>query len=59
MAYLLGALQMRFANLEVETRLQIMTEMLAFARRPWETLLRCSQGTRSFVNVVPGKGVLW
>ena len=31
--YLLGALQMRFANLEEETRLQSMTEMLAFARR--------------------------
>ena len=30
--YLLGALQSRFANLEEETRLHSMTEMLAFAR---------------------------
>ena len=34
--YLLGALQLRFANLEEETRLQSMTEMLALARRTGE-----------------------
>ena len=32
--YLLGALQLRFATLEEETRLPRMTEMLAFARKP-------------------------
>ena len=31
--YLLGAPQLRFANLEEETRLQSMTEMLTLARR--------------------------
>ena len=36
--YLLGALQLRFADLEEETRLQSMTEMLAFARRSGETI---------------------
>ena len=36
--YLLGALQLRFANLEEETRLQSMTEMLAFARRQGEDI---------------------
>ena len=36
--YLLGALQLRFANLEEETRLQSMTEMLAFARRQGEVI---------------------
>ena len=36
--YLLGALQLRFANLEEETRLQSMTEMLAFARRQGESI---------------------
>jgi hypothetical protein len=36
--YLLGALQMRFASLEEETRLQSMTEMLAFARLPSESV---------------------
>ena len=36
--YLLGALQSRFANLEEETRLQSMTEMLAFARRSGESI---------------------
>ena len=36
--YLLGALQLRFANLEEETRLQSMTEMLAFARRPGDNI---------------------
>ena len=36
--YLLGALQRRFANLEEETRLQSMTEMLAFARKPDENI---------------------
>ena len=36
--YLLGALQLRFAKLEEETRLQSMTEMLAFARRPGENI---------------------
>ena len=36
--YLLGALQLRFANLEEETRLQSMTEMLAFSRRPGENI---------------------
>ena len=30
--YLLGALQLRFANLEEESRLQSMTELLAFTR---------------------------
>ena len=34
---LLGALQLRFANRE-ETRLQSMTEMLAFARRSGENI---------------------
>ena len=36
--YVLAALQRRFAALEEETRLQSMTEMLAFARRPGETI---------------------
>ena len=36
--YLLGALQPRFANLEEETRLQSMTEMLAFSRRQGEDI---------------------
>ena len=36
--YLLGALQARFANLEEETRLTSMTEMLAFSRRQGETI---------------------
>ena len=36
--YLLGALQMRFSNLDEETRLLSMTEMLAFARRPGENI---------------------
>ena len=36
--YLLGELQLRFANLEEETRLQSMTEMLAFARRSGENI---------------------
>ena len=37
-AYFLGALQLRFANLEEESRLQSMTEMLAFARRQGEDI---------------------
>ena len=36
--YLLGALQLRFASLEEETRLQSMTEMLAFSRRSGESI---------------------
>ena len=37
-SYLLGALQLRFSNLEEETRLQSMTEMLAFTRKPGENI---------------------
>ena len=36
--YLLGSLHARFAALEEESRLSSMTEMLAFARRPGETI---------------------
>jgi len=36
--YLLGSLHARFAALEEESRLTSMTEMLAFARRPGETI---------------------
>ena len=36
--YLLGALQERFAALDEESRLASMTEMLAFSRRPGETI---------------------
>ncbi len=36
--YMLGALQTRFAALEEETRLTSMTEMLAFTRRPGESI---------------------
>ena len=37
-SYLLAALQDRFAALDEETRLQSMTEMLAFTRRPGESI---------------------
>ena len=36
--YLLGSLHARFAALEEERRLTSMTEMLAFTRRPGETI---------------------
>ena len=36
--YLLGALQLRFANLEEESRLQSMTELLAFTRYGGESI---------------------
>ena len=36
--YLMGALHQRFSALEEESRLTCMTEMLAFARRPGETI---------------------
>ena len=36
--YLLGSLHARFADLEEESRLASMTEMLAFTRRPGETI---------------------
>ena len=36
--YLIGALHAKFAALEEESRLQCMTEMLAFTRRPNETI---------------------
>ncbi len=38
MTYLLGALQLRFADLEEESRLSSMTEMLAFTRRTGESI---------------------
>jgi hypothetical protein len=37
-SYLMAALQDRFAALDEETRLASMTEMLAFARRPGESI---------------------
>ena len=36
--YLLGALQIRFAALEEESRLTSMTEFLAFSRKPHDTI---------------------
>ena len=36
--YLLGALQVRFAALEEESRLTSMTEFLAFGRKPGESI---------------------
>ena len=53
---LLGALQLRLANLEEETRLQIMTEMLAFARGLGRSSGRCLHGTGSCDSVQLTKG---
>ena len=54
-SYLLGALQLRFANLDEESRLQSMTELLAFTRFGGENINAVLADMKWYASAQPPK----